>query len=65
MKRDTYFFDECDKINELSQSLTNIDWEDAGRLYTKSYWEVQYYLAKHDVGLFTMPRRIKIPDPEE
>ena len=42
------FFDECDKIYELSQSLSDIDWEEAGRLYTKSYWEVQYYLAKHE-----------------
>lgn len=42
------YFDECDKIYELSQSLSDIDWEEAGRLYTKSYWEVQYYLAKHE-----------------
>lgn len=54
MKRDTFFFDECDKIYELSQSLTNIDWEDAARLYTKSYWEVQYYLAMHDVYSFRL-----------
>lgn len=46
MKRPELYFDECDKIYELSQSLTNVNWEDAGRLYTKSYWEVQYYLAK-------------------
>lgn len=42
------YFDECDKICELSRSLSDIDWEEAGRLYTKSYWEVQYYLAKHE-----------------
>lgn len=42
------YFDECDKIYELSRSLSDIDWEEAGRLYTKSYWEVQYYLVKHE-----------------
>ena len=48
MKSRVMYFDECDKIYELSRSLSDIDWEEAGRLYTKSYWEVQYYLAKHE-----------------
>ena len=48
MKNRVMYFDECDKIYELSRNLSDIDWEEAGRLYTKSYWEVQYYLAKHE-----------------
>lgn len=39
-----YCIDERDKILELSHLLTDIDWEEAGRRFTKSYWEVQYYL---------------------
>ena len=40
----TYSIDERDKILELSQFLSDINWENAGRRFTKSYWEVQYYL---------------------
>ncbi|MBO7047260.1 MAG: hypothetical protein J6W38_13100 [Prevotella sp.] len=54
MKSVKLYFDECDKIYKLSQFLTDIDWEDAGRLYTKSYWEVQYYLSKHDSNSFRL-----------
>lgn len=36
--------DECDKMLELSQFLMDVDWKEAGRLYTKSYWKVQYHL---------------------
>ena len=48
MKSLATYLDECDKIYELSRNLSDIDWEEAGRLYTKAYWEVQYYLSKHD-----------------
>lgn len=54
MKSLATYFDECDKIYELSRNLSNIDWEEAGRLYTKAYWEVQYYLAKHDSNSFKL-----------
>ena len=40
----TYYIDERDKILELSQLLSDIDWENAGKRFTKSYWEVQYFL---------------------
>lgn len=40
----TYCIDERDKILELPQLLSDINWENAGRRFTKSYWEVQYYL---------------------
>lgn len=39
-----YCIDERDKILELSQLLSDIDWESAGRRFTRSYWEVQYHL---------------------
>lgn len=39
-----YCIDERDKIIELSSTLSNMNWEEAGRRFTKSYWEVQYYL---------------------
>lgn len=39
-----YCIDERDKILELSRLISDIDWEEAGRRFTKSYWEVQYYL---------------------
>ena len=54
MKSIVTYFDECDMIYELSRSLSDIDWEEAGRLYTKSYWELQYYLAKHDSYSFKL-----------
>ncbi len=54
MKSAELYFDECDKMYELSQILTDIDWEDAGRLYTKSYWELQYYLAKQNSYSFRL-----------
>lgn len=54
MKSVVTYFDECDMIYELSRSLSDIDWEEAGRLYTKSYWEVQYYLAKYDTYSFKL-----------
>jgi thermostable 8-oxoguanine DNA glycosylase len=40
----TYCLDERDKILELSNILSDIDWEKAGRRFTRSYWKVQYYL---------------------
>lgn len=40
----TYCFDECKKISELARILSEIDCNEAGRRFTKSYWEVQYLL---------------------
>lgn len=40
----TYCFDECKKISELARILSEIDCKEAGRRFTKSYWEVQYLL---------------------
>ena len=40
----TYCFDECEKISEMSRILSEIDCNEAGRRFTKSYWEVQYLL---------------------
>ena len=36
--------DERDKIEGLSHLLSNLDLIEAGRRFTKSYWEVQYHL---------------------
>ena len=36
--------DECDRIFDLLSTCVEIDWEEAGRLYTKDYWAVQYRL---------------------
>lgn len=40
----SYCIDECEKILKLSRILSKLDCEKAGRRFTKSYWEVQYYL---------------------
>lgn len=40
----TYCIDEREKILELSEILSDINWEEAGRRFTKSFWEVQYFL---------------------
>lgn len=40
----TYCFDECKKLSELARILSEIDCNEAGRRFTKSYWEVQYLL---------------------
>ena len=40
----TCCFDECEKISELARMLSEIDCKEAGRRFTKSYWEVQYLL---------------------
>lgn len=36
--------DECDRIFNLFNTCNGIDWDEAGRLYTKDYWAVQYRL---------------------
>lgn len=41
---DRNYIDECEKIMGLSKILSRKDCEEAGRLFTKSYWKVQYYL---------------------
>lgn len=38
------FIDEREKLCELTLLLTDINWQEAGRRFTKSYWEVQYHL---------------------
>ncbi len=40
----TIYIDERDKIQELSQLFIDVDWEEAGKRFTKSYWQVQYHL---------------------
>ncbi len=40
----TYCIDECEKILKLSRLLSDLDCQEAGRRFTKSYWEVQYFL---------------------
>ncbi len=39
-----YYIDERDKMLELSGALSDMNWGEAGRRFTKSYWEAQYYL---------------------
>ena len=39
----TYCIDERDKILELPQLLSDINWENAGRRFTKSYPSYQEY----------------------
>ena len=39
-----YFIDERDKMLELSSNFSDLNWEEAGRRFTKSFWEAQYYL---------------------
>ena len=36
--------DECDRLCELFHKCAEIDWEEAGKLYTKDYWALQYRL---------------------
>lgn len=38
------YIDERAKILELSRLFLDIDWEEAGKRFTKSYWQVQYHL---------------------
>lgn len=38
------YIDECDRILDLLSTCDEIDWEEAGQLYTKDYWAVQYRL---------------------
>lgn len=40
----SFYIDEREKLTELSHLLNNINWQEAGRRFTKSYWEVQYHL---------------------
>lgn len=40
----TYCIDECEKILKLSRLLSDLDCQEAGRRFTKSYWVVQYFL---------------------
>lgn len=36
--------DERDKLSAIMHSLSDLDWTEAGKRFTKSYWEVQYHL---------------------
>ncbi len=40
----SYCMDECEKIHKLSRILSKLDCEEAGRRFTRAFWEVQYYL---------------------
>lgn len=40
----SYYIDEREKILELSELLSDINWKEAGKRFTKSFWEVQYHL---------------------
>ena len=40
----SYCIDECEKILRLSRILPKLDCDEAGRRFTKAFWEVQYYL---------------------
>ena len=46
------YFDECDKIYELSRSLSAIDWEEAGRLRDSSY--ILSHSSKYITRLFIL-----------
>ena len=54
-----YYIDERDKILELSQHLSEIDWKKAGQRFTKSFWEVQYYLADSSCFDYKLGSNIK------
>ena len=38
------YIDERNKVLELSRLFLDVDWEEAGKRFTKSYWQVQYHL---------------------
>ena len=54
MKGAGLHIDECEAVCNLSHTLKGIDLEEAGRLYTKSYWGVQYYLAEQSPYSFRL-----------
>lgn len=39
-----YYIDECEKVLRLSTLLSDLDLQEAGRRFTKSYWKAQYFL---------------------
>lgn len=55
----SYSIDECEKINKLSSLLSNMNCEEAGRRFTKSYWEVQYYLDDSSYDCFKLGSNLK------
>lgn len=36
--------DEREKLSAIMHSLSDLDWAEAGKRFTKSFWEVQYHL---------------------
>ena len=36
--------DEREKLSAIMHSLSDLDWNEAGKRFTKSYWKVQYHL---------------------
>ena len=55
----TYCFDECEKISELTRILSEIDCNEAGRRFTKSYWEVQYLLDETTCANYKLGSNLK------
>ena len=55
----SYCIDKCEKINKLSSLLSNMNCEEAGRRFTKSYWEVQYYLDDSSYDCFKLGTNLK------
>lgn len=53
------YIDERDKILKLSQLYSDINWNEAGKRFTKSYWEVQYHLDDSSLCNFRLGSNLK------
>ena len=51
--------DEREKITRLSQTVSDINWKEAGRRFTKSYWEVQYHLVDSSYSNYQIGANLK------
>lgn len=54
-----YYINECEKILELFNIPTSINWLDAGKRFTKSYWEVQYHLDDNSQSKYKLGANLK------
>jgi len=54
-----FCIDEREKIIKLSNTLRGINWQEAGKRFTKSYWEVQYHLVDSSFSSFQIGVNLK------
>ena len=55
----TVFIDEREKLLELYQFISDINWEEAGKRFSKAYWALQYHLNDSSLYNYKLGENLK------